>query len=179
MAWTDPMSFRDGRPLTAAQLNTHLRDNLLETSVAKATTPGSYFITDAPHSLTELSAATAVDTTNDTTTSNSFTDLDTTSGPSVTLETGETALVIVSSRVNTGGAGSVRVSHEVSGATEHEASDRHSLRVTGASFIQASFVVLRTDLTPGMNTFTMKYRITAATGNFQNRRIIVIPGLGL
>lgn len=180
MAWTSPMTFIDGRPLTAAQLNTHLRDNLLETAVAKATTPGSYFVTEAPHSLLELTPAIATDVDNDTTTSSSYTDLDTSVGPTVTVETGSAALVIVSARCNnSGGQTSSRVSHEVSGATDTEPFERHSLRVEGTSFIQSSFAVLRSDLTPGSNTFTMKYRVTGGTGNFQNRRIIVIPGLGL
>lgn len=180
MAWTVPMTFEDGRPLTAAQLNTHLRDNLLETSVAKATVAGSYFVTEAPHSLVEMTPATTVNTDNDTTTSNSYTDLDISVGPSVTVETGDTALVIVSARCNNSASlGTTRVSHEVSGATETEPFERHSLRTEGTNFSQASFAVLRTDLTPGENTFTMKYRVTNGTGNFQNRRIIVLPGLGL
>lgn len=179
MAWTDPMTFRDGRPLTAAQLNTHLRDNLLETAVAKASVPGSYFVTESPHSLIELTTGFAGITASDTTTSSAYGDLENSVGPEVTVETGSVALVIVTARlVGTGTTGTVRVSHEISGATETEPFDRHSLRVEGTSDIQGSFVILRTDLTPGDNTFTMKYRVTTGTGTFSNRQIIVIPGIG-
>src|SRR5690606_31278867 len=46
MPWTDPVTFYDGDPLTAAQLNTFIRDNLLETGPGKATT-ASRLITTA------------------------------------------------------------------------------------------------------------------------------------
>lgn len=39
MAWTSPMTFT-GAVLTAAQMNTHVRDNFLELETAKVTTPG-------------------------------------------------------------------------------------------------------------------------------------------
>lgn len=37
MAWTAPMTASANGTLTAAQFNTHVRDNLLETETAKAT----------------------------------------------------------------------------------------------------------------------------------------------
>lgn len=38
MSWTVPITFVDGDPLTAAQLNVFVRDNMLETGPGKATT---------------------------------------------------------------------------------------------------------------------------------------------
>jgi hypothetical protein len=36
-------------------------------------------------------------------------------------------------------------------------------------------VALHTDLTPGSNTFTAKYRVASGTGTFLSRRIVVFP----
>lgn len=177
MAWTTPITFVDGVVLTASQLNIHVRDNLLETAPSKASTVGGYFVTKRPRHIQEMSASTGVISTNEDTDSNTYTDVGNTVGPSATVETDDRAFVIVSARANLDvTAGSARVSHEVSGATDLEPTDRLSMKVEGTQFIQASYAVLRQGLTPGENTFTMKYRVTSGTGNFQNRRIIVIPG---
>lgn len=40
MAWTSPLTWEDGVVYTAAQMNAQIRDNLLETGPAKATTLG-------------------------------------------------------------------------------------------------------------------------------------------
>jgi hypothetical protein len=53
MAWTSPMTFTDDTVLTASQLNTHLRDNLLETMPAKATQASTFFAVDATNHLVE------------------------------------------------------------------------------------------------------------------------------
>jgi hypothetical protein len=39
----------------------------------------------------------------------------------------------------------------------------------------ASCLAWHTDLTPGINTFTAKYRVSASTGTFSSRRIAVMP----
>ncbi len=47
MAWTAPITFTSGSVLTAAQLNTYLRDNLNETAPAKFTAAGQLFVSTA------------------------------------------------------------------------------------------------------------------------------------
>lgn len=51
MSWTAPRTWTAGEMLTAALLNTHLRDNLLETSVAKVTTAGDMIYATAVNAL--------------------------------------------------------------------------------------------------------------------------------
>lgn len=115
--------------------------------------------------------------TSQTTTSTSYTDLATV-GPAVTLLTGTAALVIVTAEVDTTGGGVVpRMGFAVSGASTVAATDTWGLKVDAAAacLIQASFAVLVTGLTPGVNTFTAKYRVGSGTGTFLNRGITVWP----
>ncbi len=51
MAWTAPRTWVTGEVVTAALMNTHLRDNLLETSAATATTAGDLVYADAANSM--------------------------------------------------------------------------------------------------------------------------------
>ncbi len=54
MAWTTPKTFSAGNVLTAAELNTHLRDNFNETSAAQVTTAGDVTYADAANSMIRL-----------------------------------------------------------------------------------------------------------------------------
>jgi len=54
MAWTAPRTWVASETLTAALLNTHLRDNLNETAVAKVTTKGDIAIATGANALTRL-----------------------------------------------------------------------------------------------------------------------------
>lgn len=60
MAYTAPRTWVVGEVLTAALLNTHLRDNLLETAVAKATTAGDTVYATAANALARLGIGTAL-----------------------------------------------------------------------------------------------------------------------
>ena len=57
MAWTAPRTWVVGEVLTAALLNTHLRDNMLETAPAKAATAGDVFYADDANSLAVLAGS--------------------------------------------------------------------------------------------------------------------------
>jgi hypothetical protein len=48
------------------------------------------------------------------------------------------------------------------------------LRFAGTTNLQASHVTVFTSLTAGSNTFTAKYRVTANTGTWQDRRMFVL-----
>ena len=54
MAWTAPRTWVAAETLTAALLNTHVRDNLLESAPAKVTTKGDLVVATAANSLTRL-----------------------------------------------------------------------------------------------------------------------------
>lgn len=116
--------------------------------------------------------------TNQTTTSTSYTDLATV-GPAVTVTTGTKALVLFSSGGYNATTGAVlSASVAVSGATTLAASDDWALsrkQVSGGTdTLTFGQSVLLTGLTAGSNTFTMKYSVSGGTGNFNLRRINVI-----
>lgn len=176
MAWSAPMTAVSNAVFTAAQFNAFLRDNLNETAPAKATTAGAHFAVSDTNEISERISETASVLVAETTTSTSFTDL-TTFGPSVTVDTGPAALVVVHGSVENTGAGSSRMAYGVSGASSIAAADNRGIGIAGVAGVVAvmSGVVLHTDLTPGTNTFTAQYRVASGTGTFQSRRIVVFP----
>lgn len=116
--------------------------------------------------------------TEQTTTSTTFTDLSTV-GPSVTVTTGTTAIVVITSGVDTEASGrDARIGVAVSGASSISAASTTVLRHRndGArSNIQASAVYVISGLTAGSNTFTLKYASgLGGTVSFVNRNIFVI-----
>ena len=58
MAWTSPKTWVALAQLTAAQLNTHLRDNLLETAPAKVTTKGDIVAATASNTIARVGVGT-------------------------------------------------------------------------------------------------------------------------
>lgn len=186
MVWTAPMTWTPNSVLTAAQLNIYLRDNMMETEVAKATTATGYFVGTGPNSIAErLSKSHAVGTS-ESTDATSFEDINgntggtatsITVGPTVTVTTGSKALVIIGSNMYTTTAAAARMSVEVTGASSIAPADSRSLCVgIGANNVGAHSLAIWYDtLTPGDNTFTCKYRVTSGFGNFLNRRIVVYP----
>lgn len=55
MAWTTPRTWTTSELVTASILNTHVRDNLLETAVAKVSAAGDFVYGSASHALAVLS----------------------------------------------------------------------------------------------------------------------------
>lgn len=171
------MTAVSGAALTAAQWNTHVRDNLLETGPAKATTAGRILVTAGANSIVERVVDTATITTSQTTSSTSYTDLATV-GPSVTVTTGTRALVWFSVQASNSSANSVtQTGVDISGATTSAASSNIDLHFDGLGAdqaLRASCVHLYTTLTPGSNTFKMQYRVGSNTGSFFDRNIGVM-----
>lgn len=182
MVWTQPMTFTSNTVLTAAQMNTHLRDNLLETEVAQARASGDFFIATGTNAVTTRTPKSAVVTTNlESTTSTEYTDLETV-GPSVTCQTGTGCIVFISAFVASSTAlRASRMGYQVSGATERDASDHTAVHVDGLSATKGlrmtQLDLIRLSLVPGENTFTCKYRssLDTNTASFNRRSIIVIP----
>lgn len=181
MAWTAPMTAVANAIFTAAQFNTHVRDNLLETAPAKASTAGGYFVSTGTNSISERTASVAGVAASETTTSTSFTNLATT-GPTVTLNTGTSALILITSNLsnNTNAAYAI-VGVDISGATTLAPADADSLSFRQPvapgteQNPQHTWSRLFTGLTAGSNTFQLKYRVTAGTGTFNRRYLTVIP----
>lgn len=167
-----------GSVFTAAQFNQYVRDLLNETAPAKAVTPGGYFVTSGTNSIAERSVASQFVTTLETTSSTAYADMATV-GPTVSVTTGTAAIVAVCARIINNTAGqNTYASYEISGASSVPANDDNAFMFTCpvANYSQqGAHVVHHTGLTPGVNTFTMKYRVTGGTGTGDNRRIIVLP----
>jgi hypothetical protein len=164
---------------TAAQFNQFVRDNLNETTPALATAAGSHFVADGVNSIAERALDGDTVLTPQTTMSTTFADLATV-GPTVTVDTGPYALVLTHAQVENSGAGSAYAGVEVTGATSIAPALNRSINVfnsantrigAGTSVLYAGGLVL----TPGSNTFTMKYLVSSGTGTFGDRRIIVMP----
>ncbi len=180
MAWTAPMTAVAGNAFTAAQFNTHVRDNLLETAPAKATTANGYFVATGANAIAQRLPGGAIIDTTETRSSTTYGDL-TTIGPSVTVTTGTKALVMITAQMeNDTNGGFALATFTVSGATSVAAGDGSSIafeQPSGTNGQAATCTRTRLiDLTPGSNTFTMKYRaLVAGTASFSRRSLIVIP----
>lgn len=179
MAWTAPMTFVDGTALTATQLNTYLRDNMMETEVAKATTFGGIMVSTGVNQITErVGGSDFIDDTQ-TTTSTTYTDLSTV-GPTVTCTTGTKALFFMtcSMAVNVANL-SANMALEVSGASTKAASDVGSSQIDGLTADKAMRIGICgffEDLVPGENVFTAKYKcLSGNTATFGDRALTVIP----
>jgi hypothetical protein len=180
MAWTTPMTFVANTPLTAAQLNVHLRDNFLETEPAKATSLGGMFVATGLNRIAErVGGSHVVDVAEDTT-STSYVDLETV-GPTLTLTTGTRALVLISCQMSIDLNGvTANMTVAVSGSTTIAASDSGSVQIDGMG---AADKVARIGITnyfdelvPGVNTFTAKYKcVSGQRATFSNRSLTVLP----
>lgn len=178
MAWTSPMTFVGNTVLTAAQLNVHLRDNFLETEVAKATSPGGIMISMGNNQIVERVASGALIDQAESTSSTSYVDL-ATIGPKLTVTTGTRALVFLHCNMkNENLANQSNMSFAISGATTQTAVDSGSIQADGLTAdkaVQWGGANLIDDLTPGVNVFTAKYKVGGGTGTFSNRNLTVIP----
>lgn len=177
MAWTSPMTAIVGAVLTASQWNASVRDNLLETAVAKATTPGGFFVSTGSNALAERVPTTASVNSDHTTSSTTYVSL--AGGPSVTVTTGTMALVFITARTrNDTTSFACHMGFSISGATSRIAAEETGLRFESAGiseFDRATAVSLETGLNPGTNTFTTQYKVAGGTGSFYARSIIVVP----
>lgn len=179
MAWSAPMTAVANSTFTAAQFNQFVRDNLNETAPAKAVSAGSYFAVDGLNSIAERTPNLATVLDIQTTGSTTFADLATV-GPTVTVDTGPYALVLTHCQLENSGAGSAYAGVAVSGASSIAPALNRSINIFNSANtrIGAGTAVLYAGgllLTPGSNTFTMKYLVSSGTGTFADRRIIVMP----
>jgi hypothetical protein len=176
MAWNVPATAVAGQPFTAVAYNAQMRDNLNATAPALATTIGSWFTGTGTNAIAERIPAQANTLASSTTTGTSYGNLADAVSTSVTVTTGNCALVLIYANFFNSAANNTWVSVAVSGATTIAASDTFALMQnhTGGRRFGCP-VFFRSSLTPGSNTFTLKYRVTAGTGTYTTRRIGVIP----
>lgn len=176
MAWSTPLTAVSNATLTAAQWNASVRDNLLMTAAALATTAGSIFVATGANAIAERLPSAATVAALQTTASTSYVAL-ATAGPAVTVTTGPRALVITGCEISNGTSGvSSYYGYAVSGATTVAATDSTAMKSTNASgYPFAMSRALLQGLTPGVNTFTGMYRVDGGTGGWTNRTINVVP----
>lgn len=174
MVWTIPRTWTDGELVGQTIHNTHIRDNLNETAVAKATVAGQLFVSTGANALAARTPAEATVATSEGTTSTSYASL-ATDGPTISPVTGTQAIVFLTAQVSNSGANSSFMGVDVSGATTVAPADTDALLVVGTSAIRATCIVFLTGLTPGAHTFRARYRTTAGTATFVNRNMVVIP----
>lgn len=106
------------------------------------------------------------------TSSLTYTDL-ATPGPAVTILTGTKAVVHITGHVANTSVQFNLIGFAVSGATTVAADDDFAALITTQSTNGLSGTFLVTGLTPGLNTFTLKYRTGGGTASFQRRNIMV------
>lgn len=163
MGWTAPSGhvFATSEVVTAAVLNTYVKDNLIDL--------------DRRTTITTQEVA-----TDESTASGGYGAL-ATAGPAVTVTIGSTGLALVSlyaqAYSTTVGAG-VHMSVVVSGATTLAASDGWAVKFMSPSAAEGpayGATILFSGLTAGSNTFTCQYRGGVGTAHFLNRRLGVTP----
>lgn len=184
MAWTEPMTAVAQTVWSAAEFNTHVRDNLLQTGpgIAGAVTR-AFFMQSGNNAVTTKKISNAIDLALVSTASTTYVSL--AGGPAVTLTTGSTVLIVITAdliAVDVGVEYCV-MSFEVSGATSIAPSD--FLAITSSNDIAGGGGGLRvscsgsyflTTLNPGSNTFTAKYRSsTGTTAQYEYRYMTVVP----
>lgn len=179
MAWSTPLTAVTNVALTAAQWNASVRDNLLETAVAKATAANRLFVSVGANQVEEREWLTAFVGTSDTTASNAYTTI-ASAGPTVTIHTGVNAISMHGAySENATAGGRSWMSIDLSGATPSiNASDTRSWTSCSSSANESymgSFTYLWDGvLNVGTNVFSARYRTTVGTGRWAQRNLCVL-----
>lgn len=182
MAWTAPATAVAGGVFTAAMWNATIRDNLNAGEAALATASAQTFVATGVNTIVARRLSSARVDTSQTTASTTYVDL-TTVGPSVTVTTGTSALIIASATMASSTANAfINVGYAVSGSTTIAATSniailnyREAFLGGAADQVQMSGVDFLTNLTPGSNTFTLKYSTSSGTATFVYRTLVVWP----
>lgn len=179
MAWTAPITFTAGSTLLFSDLNTYLRDNMLQMAPAIGTTVGDYFIGSAANTLARRLPVSSRQAASVNTANTTYTLLGA-STPTVTASTGIKALVLTACRLENSTVNvNAFCSYAISGTTTAAAADNVGINIDGitaANFLRLGQVNLESALTAGTgNTFTHSYRAGGGTATFQDRLIAVLP----
>jgi len=177
MSWTAPATVTAGQLMTAAFWNTHVRDNLLETAAAAATTAGGIFVATGANAIAERIIGSDTDYNARTTASTSFVAL--TGAPAVTVTTDTQALAHWRGKMNnnTNNAQAI-LGVAVSGATTVAADDDIALQQQSSPADNQIWIGtshLFTGLNGGSNVFTLNARCNAGTASYDRMELVVIP----
>jgi hypothetical protein len=175
MSWTAPMTASPNSVFTAAQFNTFVRDNLLETAPAKVSAAGQVIVGTGANQIVARTPGYQITSGLDTTTSGTLGDLVGGAGPAVTVTTGTIAQVFLYADMFNSSTFKNFMGVGVTGASTIAASDANSISHADTQDIRPAGWVWLTGLTAGSNTFTAKYRVNGGTGSYSDRKILVIP----
>lgn len=181
MAWTVPRTWIPEDVLTSSLLNQQIRDNLLETETAKATSAGRLLTTNDLNVVSmiapvEVSTASAVTTT-------STAPVALSGGPSTTVTHNGAVLLLFGARTRiTAGTGTdttyVTVGPDISGTNNVPALVSASVRVAATDSATNRFCghVIHYG-NPGTDTIALNYWVSGGgiTGEFANRQLLVWP----
>lgn len=185
MVWIAPITFYDGDPLTSAQLNNFLRDNLNACAPGIATEAGRFIVSGGKNVVVERQWARAYSPDVVTIEGEWPVDPDVESdmGPTITFEHGGTFLLLYDCRIRKiSGTGHVNYAPEIvegPGTLPNVYNMAVRSQITSA-YIRTGAHELVTGVEPGITTVTMKYGSTPgtgaqATGDYAQRRLSVIP----
>lgn len=179
MVWTAPMTAVDTAQFSHQEYNMYIRDNLNQMAPAKATAAGQYLVTSGFREIAMRSISDDFITTSQTRTSTAYGDL-TTVGPTVTVETGDSALVFFAvamsnSATNAQSSCSVAVSGTSTIAAHNHWRIIHDGKAAGNVTRTMGVHRFAAELKPGSNTFTVKYKVASNTGTFSRRYLAVMP----
>lgn len=182
MAWTTPLTAASNAALTAAQWNASVRDNLLMTAPALATTAGSIFAATGTNSIAQRIPAAITQQAIETTTSTSYTPTLSggagTAGPTLTVTVGAKVLITFHSRQTTSVNDiNVYTSVAIGAPTSRAASDSWCVSADAVNLdIIHGNAFIDPNLSAGSQDFTMQYRAGGATtATFSNRRLNILP----
>lgn len=178
MAYSVPLTAVAGAALTDSQWNASVRDNILATFPALATTAGQLAVATAANAIAARSCPSDLISTAEAVVATSYGNISGgTVGPTVTVTTGAFVYVVLSCNMfnSTGGAASY-MSYAISGATTQAADDTHALyyESSNAGDLIAMGIVCPNAVTSGSNTFQAKYKVGAGTGTFGTRRLAIL-----
>lgn len=174
MAWSTPLTAVANAALTAAQWNASVRDNLLQTAVAKASAAGRIIVTNGVNIITERVIADDVVEAADTTTSTSYVNL-ANPGPQVVVTTGPLSLVWINAQISNSGTSTSAASIDISLATVSGPVSGRAILCDGGSGAANRYGVCNLlGVNSGSNRYTMQYLVTGGTGTFQKRRMQVM-----
>lgn len=164
-----------GAAVLAADFNAFVRDNLAQTAPAICTSQSSWFPASGVNKLAERFPTQNNAQGSSTTASTSYGNLADGLTTSVTVSTGNQALVLIyGNMVNSVNGNRTWIAYDISGATTRAGDDTRAIDHSSNQGMRWGATLLE-PLTAGSNTFTLRYRVTAGTGTFSVRRIAVIP----
>lgn len=176
------MTAVSGTFITPAQFNVHVRDNLMETEPAGATTQSRIWVSDGPNRVSEHQIGEGIVEAQETTTSSEYTDLKT-FGPSVTLHCNDLIIIFTACQLGNSASNASYASYEVASAEEgvfinEPKASRAIIQDGGAGRLNrmGSVAALRGLGGAGDYRISMKYRVSnsASTGTFTKRRVNVM-----